>query len=463
MAIYIDPAMVPDLDNIDSRVFKYLIQKHKGQLARWAKCKDYYEGRHDILAHKVDDDDDVVRFNVNYAKYVVDVGLGYYLGEPVKYNSDKADKADKQRKELEGGVKASIKNGSVKLYDPDLSQKLDISRIQDVYDNETISEIDSKIGKAIGIYGEAYEQLYANSDENPEPRSTVVNPMNCIMVRDNTVEHNKLFAIIYEIQEDLNESKYYSITVCNDHNTKEYRSRDLDNFEFHLIEGSEQEHYFGEVNVVEYQNNDERQGDFEQIIPMQDALNELFSDRVTDKIEYIQKAFDENSVSVLCNDIIREIHKMTLTVDMTDENFAGNSSGQALMLKLMVMNMLVKNKMRSLEKGLKKRFEMYNHWLNVKGEMSLIDKKELDVVFTVAMPIDKPTIINMVTQLRGIVDDKTLLSQLWFIKDVDEVIENVKKQKAEEQQQYLDTFVKQHAQDMETPIKDDKEKDPEKE
>lgn len=26
MAIYIDPAMVPDLDNIDSRVFKYLIQ-----------------------------------------------------------------------------------------------------------------------------------------------------------------------------------------------------------------------------------------------------------------------------------------------------------------------------------------------------------------------------------------------------------------------------------------------------
>lgn len=95
--------------------------------------------------------------------------------------------------------------------------------------------------------------------------------------------------------------------------------------------------------------------------------------------------------------------------------------------------------------------------------MPLIDKKELDVVFTVAMPIDKPTIINMVTQLRGIVDDKTLLSQLWFIKDVDEVLEAVKKQKAEEQQQYLATFGNQQAKDMETPIKDDEEKDPEKE
>ena len=53
-------------------------------------------------------------------------------------------------------LKASIKNGSVKLYDPDLSQKLDISRIQDVYDNETISEIDSKIGKAIMILSVRY-------------------------------------------------------------------------------------------------------------------------------------------------------------------------------------------------------------------------------------------------------------------------------------------------------------------
>lgn len=149
---------------------------------------------------------------------------------------------------------------------------------------------------------------------------------------------------------------------------------------------------------------------------------------------------------------------MTLTVDMTDENFAGNSSGQALMLKLMVMNMLVKNKMRSLEKGLKKRFEMYNHWLNVKGDMPLIDKKELDVVFTVAMPIDKQSIVTMVTQLRGIVDDKTLLSQLWFIKDVDEVLEAVKKQKAEEQQQYLATFGNQRVRDMETPVKDDEDK-----
>lgn len=211
------------------------------------------------------------------------------------------------------------------------------------------------------------------------------------MVRDNTVEHNKLFAIVYEEQEDLNDVKYYDVTVYTAFNSKRYRSTNLEDFEFHEILDSEQEHYFGEVPVVEYQNNDERQGDFEQVIPLIDGLNELLSDRITDKkkfvnsllalfgmtiddddlkivkderfldgiptdgrIEYVQKVFDEGSMSVLCNDIIREIHKMTLTVDMTDENFAGNSSGQALMLKLMTMNILVKSKMRSFEKGLKK-------------------------------------------------------------------------------------------------------------
>ena len=72
--------------------------------------------------------------------------------------------------------------------------------------------------------------------------------------------------------------------------------------------------------------------------------------------------------------------------------------------------------------------------------MVLIDKKELDIIFTIAMPIDKAEIVNMVTSLQGIVDNKTLISQLWFVKDVDEVLENLKIQKKEAQQEYLDSF-----------------------
>lgn len=502
MAIYIDVGTVPDVNHISSSVFRYLIRKHKEQIGKFQKNYDYYLGKHNIFKPS-EDDEDKVKVCANYAKYVVDISTGYYLGEPVKYNSEKND--DKQKKEvLNAGVQASIKNGAVRQYDWEQSKQIDISRAIEVYENQTISECDAKIAKYIGIFGEAYELEYANSKEHPEPRTTVIDPRNCIMIRDNTVEHNKLFAIVYEEQEDLNDVKYYDVTVYTAFNSKRYRSTNLEDFEFHEILDSEQEHYFGEVPVVEYQNNDERQGDFEQVIPLIDGLNELLSDRITDKkkfinslmalfgitiddddlkivkderfldgipvdarIEYIQKVFDEGSMSVLCNDIIREIHKMTLTVDMTDENFAGNSSGQALMLKLMTMNILVKSKMRSFEKGLKKRFEMYNHWLCVQGEMNPIDKKELDIVFTIAMPIDRTAIVNMVVSLQGIVDKKTLLNQLWFVKDVDEVLANLKEEKLEAQQEYLDSFGMQKAlvenddDNVDNPDEKDKKEDEE--
>lgn len=480
MAIYIDSSNVPDVNNIPSSVFRYLIKKHKAHRAKLQRNYDYYIGRHKIMT-ELSENSEQIKVYSNYAKYVVDISTGYYLGEPVKYNEKNA--SNKQNKQiLNAGTQAIVKNGNVFQYDWDTAKTVDITRVVEVYDNQTISECDSKIAKYLGIFGECYELEYANSWDNPEPRTAVIDPRNCIMVRDNTVEHNKLFGMVYQEQESLGETKYYDVTVYTAFGNKMYRSTNLEDFEFHVVTDSEEEHFFREVPIVEYQNNDERQGDYEQCIPLIDGLNELLSDRLTDKkkfvnsilavfgitiddddmkvvrderyldgmptdarIEYIQKVFDEGSMSVLCNDIIREIHKMTLTVDMTDENFAGNSSGQALMLKLMTMNILVKSKMRNFEKGLKKRFEMYNTWLTVKGEMLPIDKKEVDIIFTVALPIDKAEILSTVTQLQGIVDNKTLLSQLWFVKDVDVVMENLRIQKEEQQQEYLDIFARQKA------------------
>jgi hypothetical protein len=62
------------------------------------------------------------------------------------------------------------------------------------------------------------------------------------------------------------------------------------------------------------------------------------------------------------------------------------------------------------------------------GEMEPVSINEIDVVFTVNMPIDEGEIVDMVTRLRGIVDDQTLLSQLWFIRDPAEALENIRKQ-----------------------------------
>lgn len=511
MSIYIDRELVPDVNNIPETVLKYVIKKHKEQLARLQKLHDYYYGNHAILT-KNSDDEDSVQVMANYAKYIVDVGLGYYLGEAIKYDAKKIaseDGEEIQNKKPEDKpslfgttVDASLDKGRVVKHDWKLGKDVvDITRLVDVYENQTISEVDNKIGKGIGIYGKAYELLYASTDEVPEPRSAGLDPRTVVVVRDTSVEHKKIFAIVYEEREDLSEQKYYFVTVYTETNYADYKSTDLENFQFNKIEGSEQEHFFGDIPIVEYQNNDERQGDFEQVTSLIDALNELYSDRVTDKkkfvnailalfgatlddddegtqmkrlkeeryielpynnvkMEYIQKVFDENSIEVLSQAIIREIHKQTLTVDMTDEKFAGNSSGQAMKLKLLTMNMLVKNKMRQLEKGLKKRMELYNNWLSLKGEMDEINRTDVDVVFTISMPINEQEVVNMVKQLQGIVDDKTLLAQLWFIKDPEDAFERIKAQKQEAQKAYMDSFNDDDPVVEDDP--DDKKKDPAK-
>jgi SPP1 family phage portal protein len=258
------------------------------------------------------------------------------------------------------------------------------------------------------------------------------------------------------------------VTVYTDRTIKHYRGGTAESAVFHQV-GATGYHWFGAVPVIVYQNNRYRQGDFEQVISLIDAYNELMSSRLTDKrkfvdallvffgmtlregderrlakekfldgapldarAEYIQKTFDEESVQVLADALVQEIHKMTMTVDMSDERFSGNSSGQALKLKLLTMNLLVKGKMRSMERGLKERFRLYNHYLEVKGQMDAVDTDDMEVVFTLNAPINEAEVVTMVRELQGIVDDETLLSQLWFIRDPAEALANIRAQREQE-------------------------------
>lgn len=58
------------------------------------------------------------------------------------------------------------------------------------------------------------------------------------------------------------------------------------------------------------------------------------------------------------------------------------------------------------------------------------------------LPIDEPAIVSMVCELKnsGLVDDQTLLSLLWFVKDPAEALENMKQQKAEDMKRYQDSL-----------------------
>ena len=469
MAIYIDRKEIPDPEHIPAGVLRYTIEKHRAELRRLDTLYRYYTARNTRPATSKDE----VQLVVSYPRYIVDTILGFYLGDPVKYDAD--NETEKETGITPGAIEATVKNGRV-IRHAWQTPEADISPVTLAYEEQSIAEADSHIGRDVGLYGEAYELEYASDGEIPQPKTAVCDPRCSVMVRDTTVDHDKIFFLTYERRERTDRSIYYIAYVYTDQTVKQYiASESLQ--DFREIPGTEEHHFFGEVPAVEYQNNIDRLGDFETVTSLIDALNQLMSDRCTDKrkfidsilavygasiddedkedlkkykmldnlpiearIEYIQKVFDESSVHILTDDIIREIHKQTMTVDMTDEKFAGNSSGQALKLKLLTMNMLVKNKIRNLEKGLRKRFEMYNHWLAIQGTMPIIPKKAITPVFTISMPINEAETVSIVKQLDGIVDKKTLISLLWFVRDPEKVIEKAREEREEAQRQYLDTF-----------------------
>lgn len=442
MVIYLDRAEIPDVEELRPEVLRYLVEKAQRQAGRYRMLEEYYLGEHPALRGRKAADE--VRVSVNYAKYVVDMALGYYLGEAVKYDGNPV-------------ARAGVRKG----------HRIDLSWLMYWYDQQNVTETDIELGRNMGIFGESMELCYASTDRLPRPKSVSLYPGNAVLVCDDSVEHKKLFGMVWEKRERLSGEPYYTLDVYTDRTIRSYRSDNVKNAVFQPV-GKVREHWFGEVPMILYENNGQRQGDFEQIISLIDAYDQLMSSRLTDKkkfvdallvffgmtlregdegrlaqekfldgapmdarVEYIQKTFDEAGVQVLADALVREMHKMTQTVDMSDEHFSGNSSGQALKLKLLSMDVMVKGKMRRMEKGMKERLRLYSRWFYTMGEMELIDPSDVDVIFTLTRPIDEDGILNTVTRLQGIVDDQTLLGQLWFVKDPAEALENVKKQRKE--------------------------------
>ena len=155
-------------------------------------------------------------------------------------------------------------------------------------------------------------------------------------------------------------------------------------------------HYFGAVPIIEYLNNKEGQGDFEQQIPLIDAYNKLMSDRVNDKeqfidailviygsllgddkeetkkaakelredkllelpedakAEYLSRQMEEEGVEILRKALKEDIYTFSHVPNLSDENFVGNASGVAMEYKLLGLEMLTKIKERNYKKGIAK-------------------------------------------------------------------------------------------------------------
>ena len=419
---------LPKGTKITNQILNDVIEYNERYKQRYNMLENYYLGKHGIFNRTKDDRLSNNKVMVNHAKYITDTNVGYLLGNPVDYQAD---------------------------------SKYNIEPLLDAYKKQTINDLDSEIAKDVSIFGLQYEYVYSNEDA--EPRSCEVDNRNTIIVYDDTVEHNKLFGIIYREIKKGDKFDYYEIIYVDKEVKRTYKSYSKSLQQV----GKEETHAFGDVPIICYKNNPELLGDFEPVLSLIDAYNILQSDRVNDKeqlvdailcmygmdfdseqadmlresrmlanlpvdgrVEYLIKTLQENDVDILRQNLEADIHKISMVPNMSDNNFVGNSSGVAIRYKLLAFEQNVKNKERYMEKGLMERFKLYNSFLATKSKMPEIPVEEVDAIFKRNLPSNDFEISQMIVNLADYIDAETLISQLSFIKDASEIVE-LKKQEDE--------------------------------
>ena len=403
------------------QILKKFMEIHKEDIKQFNRLESYLDG--DLPEMERIAPNPLLVVN-DFAGYITTLSSSYLVGEPVQYQA---------------------------------SKNVDISAITDAYLQQSISDLDSELAEDCSIYGKAYEMIYADEDANI--LSAKLDVRNTIVIRDNTFRHDMMYAVYFmpvldengEIVQDV-----FDVTVLDEVNTAKYRIKGESWEELQ----SPTPHEMGTVPVVEYVNNRRFRGDFEAVIALIDAYNILQSDRVIDRealvdailafegvdmdeetmkevkehrviglppdsrAEYIIKNINEADADVLRKTIASDIHKFAMVPDMSDEKFAGNSTGVALGYKLLPFEERTQRKERYFERGLRQRFIIYNNFLHLKNKMETVTISEVDVIFTRGLPKNDLEMSQIAANYAGLglVSKTTQSAQISYVRDAEEEV-----------------------------------------
>lgn len=387
------------------------------------RLRRYYENSHPILQRNREKGLPNNCLSHGFARYIVAMAGGYLLGKPVSYQ------APEQAEAMEGLNRA--------------------------YERSNVISVDAELARMASIYGRGVEILYA--DENACPKTAAVSPENAFVVYDTGISAKPLFGIRFAEKRSVeNALQGYRIEMYLPDCVLVYDAPQLLCTAYGTPSVSP--HFFGGVPMIEYWNGEDERGDFASVLSLMDAYDRLESDRVNDKEQfvdallvitgarmevdemgrtpaqqlrqdkllylpdqeasasYLARSLPESEVEVLRQALKSDIHKFSLVPDLTDEHFAGNSSGVAMKFKLLGLDHLIRIKERWFREALKERLRRFAHFLQVQG-MKPLDADKVQLIFARALPVNDLEISQTVMNYRGFVPDEMLLSQVPFVQD----------------------------------------------
>lgn len=415
---------------LTSSLLQDFINKHKSRSMKLNKKMKMYKGQHEILnqipkeAYKPDN-----KLMVNFAKYIVDTFNGYFIGQPIKTVHDN-----------------TVVSDYIEL----------IQKYNDQDDNN------AELSKLCSIYGYAYELLFI--DESSQVGITYISPEEAFIIYDNSIRKNPLYAVRYYINQDRILEGTYSDSEYI------YYFNDKDGFK--IVD--QQPHYFGDVPMIEYVENEEKQGAFDNVITLINAYNKAISEKANDvdyyadayllilgavldddtlrklrdsriinmsaedlnnlRIEFLSKPSSDDTQENLINRLEKLIFHISMVANINDENF-GNATGISLKYKLQSMSNLAATKERKFASGMNRRWKLISNL--PQSKLSKEDWLGIEYQFTRNIPSNLLEETEIAKNLQGITSEETQLKVL-------SVVENVKNElerKQDEMDSKFDGYV----------------------
>ena len=406
--IFVQPTDV----EMTSELLSEMIRTHQSiVIQKYQPLKEMYEGQYEILKKtKKEQFKPDNRLTVNFAKYIVDMLNGYFIGIPIK---------------------VTHQNDKVKEY----------LEFIDAYNDQ--DDNNAELAKICSIYGHGYELVF--NDEEGHIGITYLTPIEAFLVYDESISRKPIYAV-----------RYYK----NNDNQLVGSFSNKDKI-VHFIEKDgiltfvdEQDNLFDGVPMVEYLENEEKQSAFENVRTLINAFNKAISEKANDVdyyadaylkilgakldetslkqlrdnrilnfegrgsdglvVEFLQKPDSDTTQENLLNRIERLIFQISMVANISDENF-GESSGIALRYKLQAMDNLARVKERKFVSGMNRRYKLIASFPN--NKMNADDWVGISMKFTRNLPANILEESQIAQNLSGIVSEETQLSVLSIVDD----------------------------------------------
>lgn len=431
---------VEELFENEHKVLREFLEHHKStQRPRIQELYDYAEGNnHTISIQQRRSEQDMADTRIihNFGKSISVFKQGYLVGKPIQV-------------EYEDGEENSAIDEVLK----------EIAKVNSFHDlNRTLVLDLSKVGRA-------YDLVYRSMEDVTKVKR--LDPLNTFVIYDNTLEDKMLAGV-----------RYYSVGLSD--NKKHFIDVYIKNviYKCQMIEGVITElaiepHMFNDVPITEYLNTAEGMGDYESELSLIDSYDAVQSDTanyMTDtsdailaifgqvalpddvlgdnkkQIEYMRKMrrarllqlkppvdingtegkvdakylykqYDVNGVESYKKRIVNDIHKYTNTPDMTDQNFSGVQSGEAMKYKLFGLEQARVDTQSLFEKSLKRRYQLIANIGDYVKELTDFDISKLKITFNPNLPKALEETINAFKSLGGMVTNETAMRLTGIVDD----------------------------------------------